>query len=75
MALYLGGKIHVDTNHLPPRRQLDMSSNVKYIGLDVHKEAISIAVRNGIGKLVMESIIETTRAAGPTRHIGSWLAP
>jgi hypothetical protein len=22
MALYLGGKIHVDTNHLPPRRQL-----------------------------------------------------
>ena len=36
-----------------------MSSNVKYIGLDVHKEAISIAVLNGAGKLVMESIIET----------------
>jgi hypothetical protein len=36
-----------------------VSSNVKYIGLDVHKEAISIAVRNGGGKLVMESIIET----------------
>ena len=36
-----------------------MSSNVKYIGLDVHKEAISIAVLNGVGKLVMESIIET----------------
>ena len=39
-----------------------MSSNVKYIGLDVHKEAISIAVRNGAGKLVMESIIETKAA-------------
>src|SRR6202047_5434972 len=59
MALYLEGRIHVGTNHIPPRRQLDMSSNIKYIGLDVHKEAISIAVRNGTGKLVMESIIET----------------
>ena len=38
------------------------SSNVKYIGLDVHKEAISIAVLNGAGKLVMESIIEARRA-------------
>ncbi len=28
-------------------------------GLDVHKEAITIAVRNGAGKLVMESIVET----------------
>jgi hypothetical protein len=27
--------------------------------LDVHKEAIAIAVLNGVGKLVMESIIET----------------
>ena len=27
--------------------------------MDVHKEAISIAVMNGDGKLVMESIIET----------------
>ena len=33
--------------------------NIKYIGMDVHKEAISIAVMNGEGKLVMESIIET----------------
>ena len=39
-----------------------MSSNVNYIGLDVHQEAISIAVRNGAGKLVMESIIETKAA-------------
>ena len=35
------------------------SSNIKYIGLDVHKEAISIAVLDGTGKLVMESVIET----------------
>ena len=35
-----------------------LSSNVKYIGLDVHKEAIAIAVVNGAGKLVMESIVE-----------------
>ena len=39
-----------------------MSSNIKYIGLDVHKEAISIAVLNDAGKSVMESIIETKTA-------------
>ena len=33
--------------------------DIKYIGMDVHKEAISIAVMNGDGKLVMESVIET----------------
>ena len=33
--------------------------DIKYIGMDVHKEAISIAVMNGEGRLVMESIIET----------------
>ena len=33
--------------------------NVKYIGMDIHKETISIAVMNGEGKVVMESIIET----------------
>src|ERR1700681_1769444 len=33
--------------------------SVKYIGMDVHKESISIAVRNGAGKIVMESVIET----------------
>jgi hypothetical protein len=31
----------------------------KYIGMDVHKESISIAVMNGAGKIVMESVIET----------------
>ena len=36
-----------------------MSRDIKYIGMDVHKEATVIAVRNGSGKLVMESIVET----------------
>lgn len=35
------------------------SSNVKYIGLDVHKEATTVAVRNAVGKLIIESILET----------------
>jgi len=33
--------------------------STKYMGLDVHKETISIAVLNSSGKLVMETIIET----------------
>ncbi len=33
--------------------------SVKYIGMDVHKEAISIAILNSSGKLVMECVIET----------------
>src|SRR5712664_4899446 len=33
--------------------------STKYIGLDVHKETISIAVLNSSGKLVMETILET----------------
>ncbi len=36
--------------------------SVKYIGMDVHKEAISIAVLNSSGKLVMECTIETKAA-------------
>jgi len=36
-----------------------MTRDVKYIGTDVHKEAIVIAVRNTSGKPVMESIVET----------------
>jgi transposase len=34
-------------------------TSAKYIGMDVHKESISIAVRNDAGKIVMESVIET----------------
>jgi transposase len=34
-------------------------TSTKYIGLDVHKESISIAVMNSLGKVVMECVIET----------------
>src|SRR6202162_4362770 len=59
MALYLEGKTSVDTNELSPKEATQMSHEVKYIGMDVHKEAIVIAVLNGSGKLVMETIVET----------------
>jgi hypothetical protein len=36
-----------------------MSCDLKYIGMDVHKEAVVMAVLSGSGKLVMESIVET----------------
>src|ERR1700692_2237847 len=34
-------------------------TSIKYIGMDVHKESISIAVMNTAGKIVMECVIET----------------
>src|SRR6266436_4156907 len=34
-------------------------TSTKYIGMDVHKESVSIAVRNDAGKIVMECVIET----------------
>ena len=34
-------------------------TSTKYIGMDVHKESISIAVMNSAGKVVMECVIET----------------
>jgi Transposase len=36
-----------------------MSRDIKCIGMDVHKEAVVIAVLNSSGKLVMESMVET----------------
>jgi hypothetical protein len=59
MAFYLRGKISVSTNNLPPKEATAMSRDINYIGMDVHKEAIVIAVLNGSGKLVMETILET----------------
>jgi transposase len=59
MALYLEGKMLVETNDLSPKEATAMSRDIKYIGMDVHKEAMVIAVLNGSGKLVMESIVET----------------
>ena len=40
-----------------------MSRDVKYIGMDVHKEATVIAVLNGSGQLIMESIVATTASS------------
>src|SRR5882757_943744 len=37
MALYLEGKISVDTNELSPQEATQMSHDVKYIGMDVHQ--------------------------------------
>jgi Transposase len=34
-------------------------TSTKYIGMGVHTESISIAVRNSVGKVVMEPVIET----------------
>jgi transposase len=34
-------------------------TSTKYIGMDVHKETISIAVMNAAGKCIMECVIET----------------
>jgi transposase len=59
MAHYLEGKTTVDTNELSPKEATQMSYDVKYIGMDVHKEAVVIAVLNDSGKLVMETIVET----------------
>ena len=33
--------------------------STKYIGMDVHKGSISMAVRNSAGMVVMECVIET----------------
>ncbi len=35
--------------------------STKYVGIDVHKETISIAVVDSTGQLVKESILETPR--------------
>jgi len=63
-----------------------MSRDIKYIGMDVHKEAIVIAVLNDSGKQVMESVVETQassilqfiRGLGGELHVtweeGTWAA-
>jgi hypothetical protein len=44
MALYLWGKLLVDANDLSLQEATAMSHELKYIGMDVHKEAIVVAV-------------------------------
>jgi hypothetical protein len=34
-------------------------NDTKYIGMDVHRESISMAVMNSAGKIVLECVIET----------------
>jgi hypothetical protein len=50
MALYLAEKTPVNANDLSPKEATFMSRDIKYIGMDVHKEAIVIAVLSGGGK-------------------------
>jgi hypothetical protein len=38
-------------------------TSTKFIGLDVHKTSISVAVLDGDGKLVMQSVVATQAAA------------
>ena len=35
-------------------------TSTKYIGMDVHNESTSIAVRNAAGKIVMECVAESS---------------
>src|ERR1700736_6797749 len=67
MTLYLEGKTPLDANDLSPK-EATMSRDIQYIGMDVHKEAVVIAVLNSSGKLVMESIVET-KASGILQFI------
>jgi hypothetical protein len=43
--------------------------DIKYIGIDVDKETISIAVMNGNGKPAMESMIETKASTELSAHV------
>jgi hypothetical protein len=58
MTLYLEGA-QLSANDLTPQGGNCMSRDIKYIGMDVHMEAVVIAVLNSSGKLVTESIVET----------------
>ena len=59
MAFLPWGKDRRWHDELSPKEATHMSREVKYMGMDVHKEATVIAVLNNGGKLVMESIVET----------------
>ena len=44
-------------------------NSVRYIGLDVHRDTISVAVLNESGRLIQQSVL-TTRAAAILDFIG-----
>src|SRR5258707_11823305 len=50
------------SNQKPTERNAPMDS-LKYVGLDVHRDTISVAVLDEGGKLVMQSIVATHAAA------------
>ena len=49
-------------------------TSTKYIGMDVHKESISIAVMNASGKIGMECVIETKASNPPIWFIRAFLS-
>ena len=51
---------HYDPNR-EEERQMD---SAKWIGMDFHKETVSITVRNQTGKIVIETVIATTAWQG-----------
>lgn len=40
-----------------------MNNGIRYVGLDVHRDSISVAVRDLRGKVIKETVIETSEAA------------
>ena len=52
-----------------------MDNGIRYVGLDVHRDSISVAVLNQAGKLVKETVIPTQEAAlvGLLRELRSTL--
>jgi transposase len=57
------GKVAVHSNtNTKPLKERPMNP-IKYIGMDVHKATIVIAVLNIAGKVIAESIIETTASS------------
>src|ERR1700730_10926835 len=48
-----------DREFHPFGKEHPFMTSTKYIGMDVHKESISIAVMNSVGKVVMECVIAT----------------
>jgi len=40
-----------------------MNNGIRYVGLDVHRDSISIAVRDGRGKVIQERVLPTSEAA------------
>lgn len=40
-----------------------MNNGIRYVGLDVHRDSISVAVRDGRGKVIQETVLPTSEAA------------